>query len=177
VCQRCNLCDDRNDAVDPAEPPPRNRQEPKTPRSATSHVQNGLRRSNPRTYQNATPYAPCIEHQIVVLLELGTRAKDIPKLIEPPVSYTKVLKVKRNLRNWGAARAPRIIAQGPTPKITAAMGEALDKLLLIKSSHYVDEMVRFIWDEFNILVTESTVNFALFPLFNHTRNRWSSNIS
>jgi hypothetical protein len=79
------------------------------------------------------------------------------------VSYTKVLKVKRNLRHWGTARAPRIIAQGRTPKITAAMGEALDELLLIKPSHYVDEMVWFIWDEFNILVTESTVNFALFP--------------
>jgi transposase len=100
---------------------------------------------------------PFIENQIVALLEQGTPAKRIPQLVEPPVSYTKVLKVKRNLWHWGTARAPQIIKPGRTPKITVPIGEALDELLLNKPSHYVDEMMFFIWDEFEVWVTESTV--------------------
>jgi transposase len=100
---------------------------------------------------------PFVENQILALLEQGTPAKRIPQLVEPSVSYTKVLKVKRNLWHWGTARAPKIIKQGRTPKITLRIGEALDELLLNKPSHYVDEMMFFIWDEFEVWVTESTV--------------------
>jgi hypothetical protein len=73
------------------------------------------------------------------------------------VSYTKVLKIKRNLWHWGTERAPQIIKPGRTPKITVPIGEAREELLLIQPSHCVDELMFFIWVEFGIWNMESTV--------------------
>jgi hypothetical protein len=100
---------------------------------------------------------PFLEKQIETLLELHVPMRKITEMTDPPVSYTKVRKVKRSLMHWNTARPPPLVTQGRTPKITNAIGQALETLLLDRPSSYVDEMVWFVWDEFEVVVSEVTM--------------------
>jgi hypothetical protein len=103
------------------------------------------------------PSTPFVDKQITALLECGTEMRTIPKLVEPPVSYRKVLKVKRSLLQLNSARPPRLIVQSRKPKITNEIGAALENLLLDRPSTYVDEMECLVWDEFHVEVSQGTI--------------------
>lgn len=103
---------------------------------------------------------PCTEFQyaqIQTMLEAKIPAKEIGPLVRPAVSYLLVLKVQRNLKLWNVAKSPKLVVQGRPRKITAAMGEGLKESLHAKPSMYIDEMVWFLWDEFDCMVSERSV--------------------
>jgi len=91
------------------------------------------------------------------MLEAMIPAKQIGQLVRPAVSYSLVLKVQRNLKAWNTAKTRKLVIQGRPRKITAGMGEALKDTLHAKPSMYIDEIVWFLWDEFDRMVSERSV--------------------
>lgn len=75
-------------------------------------------------------------------------------------SEPTIKNIRRNLRLFGSVHAPpnRI---GRRRSITPLMLEALCKHLLEKPGLYLDEMVLFLWDEFQTLATTSSIRRAL----------------
>ena len=73
------------------------------------------------------------------------------------VSESKVRKVCDNLWDFGTKRAPQLVVRGPAPLITAAMAQALRELLVVRPSLYIDELVWFCYDEFDLMVSEITL--------------------
>jgi hypothetical protein len=61
-----------------------------------------------------------IQREIVVtLLELNTPPQEIAAQV--PCSYSQVMRMKCNLRNFGTAVAPKLIRQGRPLKLTQAV--------------------------------------------------------
>ncbi|CRG92909.1 hypothetical protein PISL3812_09987 [Talaromyces islandicus] len=75
-------------------------------------------------------------------------------------SRKAVYLVQSNLDKFGSPRAPSM-RPGPKRVITPLILEALCDHLLEKPALYLDEMAVFLWDEFNIYVTISTISKAL----------------
>lgn len=68
--------------------------------------------------------------------------------------------IRRNLRLFGTVHVP-LNRVGRRRTITPPMLDALREHLLEKPGLYLDEMVIFIWDEFRILATTSSIRRAL----------------
>ena len=68
--------------------------------------------------------------------------------------------IRSNLRCFGTVRAP-YNGGGRPRSITPPMLEALREHLLEKPDRYLDELVVFLWDEFEATVTASTISRAL----------------
>ena len=79
---------------------------------------------------------------------------------EAECSERTIKNIRRNLRQFGSVHAPpnRI---GRRRTITPLMLEALCDHLLEKPALYLDEMAVFLWDEFQTLVTTSSIRRAL----------------
>lgn len=75
-------------------------------------------------------------------------------------SERSITNIRSNLRLFNDTRAPRNPAGRP-PSITPLMREALCEHLLEKPGLYLDEMVVFLWDEFEVLVTKSSISRTL----------------
>jgi transposase len=75
-------------------------------------------------------------------------------------SRRSITAIRSNLRRFGATKAPsnRI---GRLRSITCTMLKALCEHLIEKPDMFQDEMVIFLWDEFSILVTTSSISRAL----------------
>ena len=77
-----------------------------------------------------------------------------------------ILRISSNIRTFGSVKAPP--NKGGRPRsISPTMLEALCDHLLEKPNLYLDEMALFLWDEFNIQATKSSISRAL------TSKRWS----
>jgi transposase len=81
-------------------------------------------------------------------------------------SERSVTNIRRNLRLFGSPRSPSVPAGQPS-SITSVMLDALCDHLAEKPGLYIDEMAIFLWDEFNILPSPSSVKRAL------TRAGWT----
>ncbi len=75
-------------------------------------------------------------------------------------SVRTVTSIRANLRCFGSTNAPRS-RPGPSRAMSPPMIDALCQHLLEKPDQYLDEMVVFLWDEFNVLLTTPTVSRAL----------------
>lgn len=75
-------------------------------------------------------------------------------------SKRSVINISNNLRWFGNVRAPPTDV-GRRRSITPPMLEALCDHLLEKPGLYVDEMTIFLWDEFRVQVTNSSIKRAL----------------
>jgi transposase len=115
--------------------------------------------------------------QIETLLEQRVPCKKIGPLVIPPVSYTTVLKVRRNVNAFGQAATPRLVPQGRPPKITKKIAEVdegdrlslkgsiinvvmtqeLRAVLFDRPSMYADELAWHVYDTFGVFVSESTI--------------------
>lgn len=79
---------------------------------------------------------------------------------EAECSERTIKNIPKNLRQFGSVHAPpNRISRRPT--ITPSMVEALCDHLLEKPGLYLDEMAIFLWDEFQTLVTTSSIRRAL----------------
>ena len=72
-----------------------------------------------------------------------------------------VTHIRKNLQLFGTARAPPVPGGRP-PSITPLMLDALRDYLTQKPGLYVEEMAIFLWDEFNVLPSPSSIKRALF---------------
>lgn len=78
----------------------------------------------------------------------------------PECSERTIKNIRKNLRLFGNVHAPpnRV---GRRRTITPLMLEALRDHLLEKPCLYLDEMVIFLWDEFRMQATTSSIRMAL----------------
>lgn len=71
-----------------------------------------------------------------------------------------ISRISSNIRMFGSVRAPPI--NGGRPRsITPDMLEALCDYLIEKPTLYLDEMAIFLWDEFALRATKSSISRAL----------------
>lgn len=75
-------------------------------------------------------------------------------------SERSITNIRKNLRLFGSARSPPV-SVGRQRSIAPIMLDALCDHLAEKPGLYVDEMAIFLWDEFNILPSSSSVKRAL----------------
>ena len=75
-------------------------------------------------------------------------------------SSRTIKSVRANIRRFGSTTAPPN-GGGRPRSLTPPMLDALREHLLEKPDIYLDEMVVFLWDEFEALVTTSTISRAL----------------
>lgn len=75
-------------------------------------------------------------------------------------SQRSITNIRKNMRLFGTARSPPVRA-GRLPNVTRPMLDALCDHLLEKPGLYIDEMAVFLWDEFNILPSASSIKRAL----------------
>lgn len=75
-------------------------------------------------------------------------------------SKLSIINISNNIRRFGNVRAPPTRV-GRRRSITPPMIQALCDYLLEKPGLYVDEMVIFLWDEFRVQVTNSSLKRAL----------------
>jgi transposase len=75
-------------------------------------------------------------------------------------SKHSMINISNKLRQFGNVRAPPTRV-GRRPTVTPSMIEALCDRLLEKPGLYLDEMAIFLWDEFRVQVTNSSLKRAL----------------
>jgi len=75
-------------------------------------------------------------------------------------SLRSVKRIRSNVRYFGTTKAP-FNGGGRPRSMTRPMINALCDYLLEKPDLYLDEMVVFLWDEFHVLVTKSTISRRL----------------
>jgi transposase len=75
-------------------------------------------------------------------------------------SPRSVKAIHSNLRCFGTIRAP-FNGGGRPRSITPSMFDTLREYLLEKPDLYLNEMAVFLWDEFEVLVTKSSISRAL----------------
>ena len=85
-------------------------------------------------------------------------------------SSRSVKSISENLRCFGRTTAPQN-GGGRPRSITPLMVDALRQHLLEKPDRYLDELVVFLWDEFEILVTVATISRTL------RRMGWSKKVA
>lgn len=71
-----------------------------------------------------------------------------------------ITNIRKNMRLFGSVRSPPISAGRP-PSITSPMLDALLHRLTEKPCLYVEEMMIFLWDEFDVLPSPSSIKRAL----------------
>ncbi|KAI3096440.1 hypothetical protein CBS147333_9579 [Penicillium roqueforti] len=75
-------------------------------------------------------------------------------------SGRSIINIRNNLHQFGTVRAPPTRV-GRRRSITPPMLEAVCDHRLAKPGLYMDEMALFLWDEFHIQVTNSSLKRAL----------------
>jgi transposase len=83
------------------------------------------------------------------------------------ISTSQVWKMRRNYTYYGDTQAPCISRRGRPPLLTKSQEDALLQYLNNRPDAYLDEMCWFIFDEFNIIIAESTLSQVL------ARRRWT----
>jgi transposase len=75
-------------------------------------------------------------------------------------SERSIKAIRSNIHYFGTAKAP-LNGRGRPRSITPPMLEALCEHLLEKPELYLEEMALFLWDEFEVLVSTSSITRAL----------------
>ena len=75
-------------------------------------------------------------------------------------SERSITNIRKKMRLFGSPNPPTI-APGPPPSVTPVMLDTLCDHLAEKPGLYIDEMANFLWDEFDILPSSSSIQRAL----------------
>jgi len=75
-------------------------------------------------------------------------------------SERSIKRIRSNIRCFGTTRVP-LNGAGRRRSVTPLMLQALKEHLLEKPGLYLDEMVLFLWDEFQVVVTAMSISRAL----------------
>lgn len=75
-------------------------------------------------------------------------------------SERSITNIRKNMRLFGSPNSPTI-PPGPPPSITPVMLDALCDHLAEIPGLYIEEMAKFLWDEFSILPSSSSIQRAL----------------
>src|SRR3954454_23336223 len=93
-----------------------------------------------------------------MILDKRLKTNQIAEDVE--CSERSVKGIRSNIRYYGATRAPPN-GGGRPRSMTPLMIEALCEHLLEKPGLYLEEMVIFLWDEFDVLMSTSRISRAL----------------
>ena len=96
-------------------------------------------------------------------IEARLRAHDAPKVIaeEEGIGLTTIYRFQRNIDAFDTMYAPRTAARGKPRQLTHAQVEALLEYLLNKPDAYQEEQRYWLWDQFGIDISQSTISRAL----------------
>lgn len=75
-------------------------------------------------------------------------------------SERSITNIRKKMRLFGSPSSSTI-SSGPPPSIIPVMLDVLCDHLAGASELYIDEMAKFLWDEFNILFLSSSIKGAL----------------
>lgn len=106
------------------------------------------------------PRLAASQHEMIRDMMVGSSLKSIDLAAAAGCSDRTIRNIRSNLRCFGSTNAPPNRG-GRRRRITPVMLEALKDKLLEKPGMYQDEMVLFLYDEFDILVNISAVSRAL----------------
>lgn len=145
-----------------------------SPRNTYSHHDVALKRASPLQQQHQRPtrckMARNLENwqrQAIVNMTRSRKRLTITQMAKvAKCSERSVTNIRRNMRLFGSPRSPSVPAGQPS-SITSVMLDTLCDHLAEKPGLYIDEMAIFLWDEFNILPSSSSVKRAL------TRAGWT----
>jgi transposase len=105
---------------------------------------------------NLTPSQHAIIHDMIVSGTLSA-----PQMAEASRCSERSIKhIRSNLRYFGTTKAPHN-GVGRRRSITPLMLQALQQHLLEKPGLYLNEIVVFLWDEFEVVVTAMSISRAL----------------
>jgi transposase len=99
-------------------------------------------------------------HDMIVDKKLKTR--QMANVAE--CSERSIKAIRSNLHYFGTTKAP-LNGGGRPRSITPLMLEALCEHLLEKPGLYLEEIAVFLWDEFDVLVSTSSISRALKSIF------------
>ncbi|KAJ5335689.1 uncharacterized protein N7506_005625 [Penicillium brevicompactum] len=110
--------------------------------------------------RNMAPKLPLSKLEMIqdMISSKSLTASQMAKAAE--CSKRSIINISNNLSRFGNVRAPPTRV-GRRRTVTPPMIEALCDRLLEKPGLYVDEMAIFLWDEFRIQVTNSSLKRAL----------------
>jgi hypothetical protein len=100
------------------------------------------------------------QHVMIHDMLIDGRVKRVNMAAAAACSDRAIRRNRTNLRCFGTTRAPRNRV-GRRRRITSVMLDALCEHLIEKPGTYLDAMIVFLFDEFAILVTESSICRAL----------------
>lgn len=109
----------------------------------------------------------CWQRQIIIHM-MRSRKRLITSQMAKVAKCTErsITNIHKNMRLFGSVRSPPISAGRP-PNITSPMLDALLHRLTEKPCLYVEEMMIFLWDEFDVLPSPSTIKRVL------SREEWT----
>ena len=109
---------------------------------------------------NMAPRLPHAKLEMIrdMILSKSLTTSEMAKAAE--CSKRSIINISNNLRWFGNVKAPQTRV-GRRRTVTPSMLEALCDHLLEKPGLYVDEMAIFLWDEFCVQVTNSSLKRAL----------------
>jgi len=106
------------------------------------------------------PNLAAAQHNQIRDMVLSGELTDVQMASIAGCSERSIQTIRLNLRLFGTTKAPPN-GVGRPRSITPPMLSALCDRLIKKSNMYRDEIVIFLWDEFNALVTTSSIGRAL----------------
>ena len=98
----------------------------------------------------------CWQRQIIIHM-MRSRKRLITSQMAKVAKCTErsITNIHKNMRLFGSVRSP--ISAGRPPNITSPMLDALLHRLTEKPCLYVEEMMIFLWDEFDVLPSPSSI--------------------
>jgi transposase len=100
------------------------------------------------------------QHDMIRDMILSKSLKSVDMAAAAGCSDRTIRNIGTNMQSFGSTRAP-FNGGGRRRRITPVMLDALREKLLEKPGMYQDEMIVFLYDEFDILVNTSAVSRAL----------------
>lgn len=107
-----------------------------------------------------TPRLAASQHAMIHNMLVDGSLKGVDMAAAASCSDRAIRRIRSNLRCFGGTKAPPN-GVGRRRRITPAILDALREHLLEKPGMYLDEMVVFLWDNFGVFVTPSTISRAL----------------
>jgi transposase len=100
------------------------------------------------------------QHDLIYDMVLDRKMKVRAMANAAECSERSIMAIRSNIRHFGGTKAPPN-GGGRPRSITPQMIEVLCDHLLEKPDLYLEEMVVFLWDEFDVLVSPSSISRAL----------------
>ena len=117
-------------------------------------------------YSDMAPNLSNSKHDKLQKLILSYSSQDVEIAKAVPCSVRTVVSARSNLRLFGSTKAPPN-GRGRPPSIPSHIADAILEHLTIKQHLYLDEVVDYVWDEFEAVASTDAISSVL------RKNKWT----